>query len=64
MNVKSSCGCAVAAWSKKPVKPQESGELIITYNPVFPGSFHKELFVYYNGKESPAKLKIKGQVQY
>lgn len=29
-----------------------------------PGVFYKTIIVHYNGKDSPAKLKISGQVTY
>nr|WP_320153936.1 DUF1573 domain-containing protein [uncultured Draconibacterium sp.] len=63
-DVKTSCGCTVPEWTKKPVKPNDSGEIKIKYEADFPGMFHKEISVYFNGKDSPAKLTIKGQVEY
>jgi hypothetical protein len=62
--VRTSCGCTAADWTKKPVKPGESGEITVTYDATFPGTFHKEISVFYNGPDSPAKLEIKGQVEY
>ena len=63
-DVKTSCGCTVPEWTKKPVKPNDSGEIKIKYEAAFPGMFHKEISVYFNGKDSPVKLTIKGQVEY
>jgi hypothetical protein len=63
-DVKTSCGCTVAQWTKTPVKPGKSGMINICYDAEFPGVFHKEIYVHYNGTNSPAVLKIKGQVQY
>lgn len=63
-DVKTSCGCTVADWTKKPVKPGESGKVTVTYDSAFPGVFRKEISVFYNGKNSPVKLEIRGQVEY
>ncbi len=63
-DVKTSCGCTVADWTKKPIKSGESGKITVTYDSAFPGVFHKEISVFYNGPDSPANLKIKGQVEY
>ncbi len=63
-DVKTSCGCTVPEWTKKPIKPGKSGEIKIKYDAAFPGVFHKEILVYYNGQDSPVKLSIKGQVEY
>ena len=63
-DVKTSCGCTVPEWSKKPAKPGMGGEIKVKYDAVFPGVFHKTITVHYNGKESPVTLSIKGQVEY
>ena len=63
-NVKSSCGCTVPVWTKKPVMPGSKGEIKIKYDSDFPGAFHKTITVYFNGENSPVTLKIKGKVQY
>lgn len=63
-NVKTSCGCTVPEWTKKPVKPGTKGKIKIKYDADFPGAFHKTITVYFNGDNSPIQLKIKGKVQY
>jgi len=63
-NVKTSCGCTVPEWTKKPVKPGTKGEIKIKYDADFPGAFHKTITVYFNGDNSPVTLIIKGKVQY
>jgi hypothetical protein len=63
-NVETSCGCTAANWTKEPVKPGKSGQIMIKYDADSPGIFHKTIKVHYNGKDSPAILKIKGQVTY
>ena len=63
-NVKTSCGCTVPEWTKKPINPGSKGEIKIKYDSDFPGVFHKTITVYFNGENSPVTLKIKGKVQY
>lgn len=63
-NVETSCGCTTPQWPKHPVKSGKSGEVKVTYNADFPGMFHKTIKVYYNGKDSPVTLTIKGDVEY
>ena len=61
-HVKTSCGCTIPEWPRKPVKPGAKGEIKVAYDAAFPGVFHKTITVYFNGKGSPVRLSIKGQV--
>lgn len=63
-NVKTSCGCTIPEWPRKPVKPGAKGEIKVAYDATSPGVFHKTITVYFNGKDSPVELKIKGKVEY
>jgi hypothetical protein len=63
LDVKTTCGCTVPKWPKKPVKPGRNGEIIISYDTSHPGVFSKTIFVSYNGKDSPVKLTIRGEVK-
>lgn len=63
-NVKTSCGCTVPEWPKKPIKPGENGKIEIEYDTTHPGMFQKTITVFYNGKNSPETLTIKGRVVY
>jgi hypothetical protein len=63
-DVKTSCGCTVPQWPSKPIKPGRSSEIKINYDTKHPGRFHKTITVYYNGKDSPITLTIKGSVDY
>jgi len=63
-DVKTSCGCTVPEWSKEPIRPGGKGTIKIKYDAAFPGVFHKTVEVFYNGSGSPAKLEIKGEVEY
>jgi hypothetical protein len=62
-NVKTSCGCTVPEWTNKPIKPKKESSLLITYDASHSGKFKKTITVFYNGKESPAILTIKGEVE-
>ncbi len=62
--VKTTCGCAVPNWTKEIIKPIEKGSIKVTYDSKYPGRFNKTVRVYYNGKDSPVELKIKGRVRY
>lgn len=63
-NVKTSCGCTVPQWSKKSIKPGESGEIEINYDTSHPGMFSKTITVFYNGQDSPQTLTVKGSVKF
>lgn len=63
-DVKTSCGCTVPEWSRKPIRPGEKGLIKINYDAAFPGVFHKTIEVFYNGTDSPDTLEIKGEVEY
>lgn len=63
-NVETTCGCAEPEWSSKPIKPGKIGEIKITYDTSHPGIFNKTITVFYNGKDSPQKLVIKGRIDY
>jgi hypothetical protein len=63
-HVKTSCGCTMPEWPNKPVKPGKSAEIKINYDTTHPGAFNKTITVFYNGKNSPVMLFIKGSVEY
>ena len=63
-NVKTSCGCTVPQWPKKPIKPGKSGTVEIIYDTSHPGMFSKTVTVFYNGQDSPLSLTIKGSVLF
>lgn len=63
-DVKTSCGCTVPEWPKEPIIPGRKGFIKINYNTSFPAVFHKTILVFYNGKDSPCELKVKGEVDY
>lgn len=61
---KSSCGCTVPEWPKKPILPGETDVIKVTYkNTNRPGSFSKYVTIFSNSKvNKEVKLYIKGKV--
>ena len=61
MRVGTSCGCTVPVYSKKPILPNEKGEILVTFNPNRrPGSFSKTITI--NTNDGKRMLHIKGNV--
>ena len=62
-NVRSSCGCTVADWTKKPVLPGEKGYIKASYNPANrPGKFSKTITINSNATNPVVVLRVKGEV--
>lgn len=61
--VVTSCGCTTTEWTKKPVKPGESGKIKVTFSNDS-GAFimDKTITVYVSSRVSPTILRIKGIV--
>lgn len=64
LDIKTSCGCTVPNWKKKPIKPGKEDKITIKYDTSHPGRFRKTITVYYNGPASPAELVVKGEVEF
>lgn len=63
INVNSSCGCTVPEWSGMPLEPQDTGKIVVAFNPLNrPGLFYKTLLVETNNKDAVYKLSIQGKV--
>ena len=62
LKVKGSCGCVVLNFPKKPIMPNEEGELEIVYNVLKIGRISRTVTVTSNAKKSRSILKIKGKV--
>lgn len=60
-----SCGCTVPTYTKKPIKPGESGEIKVSYNGAgkFPGHFKKSITVRTNGMPEMVRLYITGDME-
>ena len=62
-NVKPSCGCTAANYTKTPIKPGEKGSVTATYNAASPGAFHKTVTVTTSEENAaPKVLTVKGKV--
>jgi len=63
-NVKPSCGCTAANYTKTAVKPGEKGTVTATYNAAAGGAFHKTVTVTTSEENSAPKIiTIKGTVK-
>ncbi len=60
--VKGSCGCVVLDFPKKPILPNETGEINIIYNVLKKGRISRTVTVTSNAKKKVIVLKIKGKV--
>lgn len=63
LDVTTGCGCTTPTYSRKPVLPQQSGEIEVKFDPVGrPGKFVKGVVVYTSAQEKPLQLSISGDV--
>lgn len=59
-----SCGCTVPEYTLEPIKPGEKGKITVTYNGKNrrPGVFRKSITIHNNGRQSPLRLYIEGEM--
>lgn len=62
-DVVTSCGCTKVAYSKQPLRPDETIEMTVRYEADELGVFNKVITVYSNAVGSPHKLRVRGQVR-
>ncbi|MGZ3749923.1 MAG: DUF1573 domain-containing protein [Mucilaginibacter sp.] len=60
--VRPTCGCTIADYTRPPVKSGEKGIIKITYNAAAPGAFNKTIVVTSNAKTPTKYLNIVGEV--
>ncbi|MCF8302067.1 MAG: DUF1573 domain-containing protein [Bacteroidales bacterium] len=60
--VRSSCGCTVPTWPRKPILPGKTEVIEVKYNTHRIGRINKSVTVMSNAKNSPVVLRIKGKV--
>jgi hypothetical protein len=55
----------VPEYPKEPIKPGESGKIVVTYNGEgrFPGHFRKSITIRSNAKQEIVRLYIEGDMQ-
>lgn len=61
-SAKSTCGCTVPNWPKKPILPGESGEIKVKYDTKRVNPIRKTITVISNADTPTVALKIKGLV--
>lgn len=59
-----SCGCTVPEYTLEPIMPGERGKITVTYNGKGrrPGVFRKSITIHNNGKQTPLRLYIEGEM--
>lgn len=59
-----SCGCTVPEYPLEPIMPGGKGKIIVTYNGKGrkPGVFRKSITIDNNGKQTPVRLYIEGEM--
>lgn len=59
-----SCGCTVPEYTLEPVMPGCKGKISVTYNGKGrkPGVFRKSITIHNNGKQTPVRLYIEGEM--
>lgn len=59
-----SCGCTVPDYTFDPIMPGEKGKITVTYDGTTrkPGVFRKSITVHNNGKNSPIRIYIEGEM--
>ncbi|MGQ1947703.1 DUF1573 domain-containing protein [Geofilum sp. OHC36d9] len=62
-HIESSCGCTKTDWPKKPIKPNEQGEILVTYDAKNVGRFRKTLTLFCNTPKGVEILSIEGNVE-
>lgn len=61
-NAKGSCGCTDIDYSKKPILPGETSEIVVTYDAELLGVFNKTVTLTMNIEKSSQILHLKGTV--
>lgn len=63
LDIRSGCGCTTPEYSRKPVKPGESGQVKIIFDPMNrPGFFAKSVMVTTSASQEPLRLTVQGSV--
>ncbi len=62
LEAKSSCGCTVAKYNRKPIQPQKQDSVVIKFKPNETGLFYKKIVIKNSSGESQT-LAIKGSVK-
>ena len=59
-----SCGCTIPEYTLEPIMPGKTGKISVTYNGKGrrPGVFRKSITIHNNGKQTPVRLYIEGEM--
>lgn len=60
--VRSSCGCTVPTWPRKPIMPGDEEVIKVKYDTRRMGRIYKSISIYSNAENSPIIARIKGEV--
>jgi hypothetical protein len=63
-DIKTSCGCTIPNWNRRPVLPNKSDSIEVMYDSRTLGFFYKTITVFYNGKNPAQQLIIEGEVTF
>ncbi len=63
LDTRASCGCTGIEYEKKPIPPDSTTRVSITYHADETGRFNKKVFVYGNMDNSPLIIRLKGNVK-
>ncbi|MDE6270493.1 MAG: DUF1573 domain-containing protein [Muribaculaceae bacterium] len=60
---RSSCGCTLAEYSRRPLAPGDTAEIVVSYDPTGrPGRFSKNVYINFDNDEGRSVLTISGVV--
>jgi len=62
-NARSTCGCTVPTWTKEPIQPGETGEMLVKFNGSGNGQVTKTVTVTANTEAGTERLRIKAFVE-
>lgn len=63
VDIVTTCGCTVPTFSRKPILPGKSTEIVVTFDPYGrPGTFDRKLHIYGAGNERLGVISIVGEV--
>ncbi|PRX48890.1 DUF1573 domain-containing protein [Salegentibacter salegens] len=62
-NAKSTCGCTVPTWTKEPIQPGETGEMLVKFNGSGKGQVTKTVTLTANTEAGTERLRIKAFVE-
>lgn len=61
-DVKTSCACTIADWTKSPIQPGQSGTILAVFDAKALGHFYKEVEIHSNASNEPVYLQMEGKV--